>query len=492
MAEVYDWSADADDNNQAPPIGAPENMLPSGLNNVMREGMATNRRAWEAISGELDATGSAEGALYTIRPEQTVTTAQQGLRFAFTVDMDCAADPQITYSGVTARIKKITPDGLANLEAGELLSGGTYECVYRAGSNAGFVILGAVDTPLTADDIPDLPASKVTSEEFDVARIPDLPASKVTSEEFALDRIPTITNAKIEGMAADKLTGIVPDANLPASDVTDTEFEALEDRVEDLEDFFLTSRKLARRTTVHLLSTSYQEALSRTITPHSATSRILLVATLMFDAVGQSAAVKLFRGSTELLEVAPDTAKDSGTPWNIYFADTPGVATEQTYSLQVKGPALNELLVGSSLYAENMTAGHVLGVVGSDVAVTQQAFSYTTVVSATITPSSTQSIIHLQPRFLLSAANTSENDSAVFGYRIKRGGTVLFDEVLFQNRDILFQSVIPHHSEFHDTPGSTAAQTYTVEAQSVVAVPSRVVTVKTGSSLELRDKSLGA
>ena len=479
------------DSNQAPPIGAPENMLPSGVNNVMREGMATNRRAWEAISGELDATGSAEGALYTIRPEQTVTTAQQGLRFAFTVDMDCAADPQITYSGVTARIKKITPDGLANLEAGELLSGGTYECVYRAGSNAGFVILGAVDTPLTADDIPDLPASKVTSEEFDVARIPDLPASKVTSEEFALDRIPTITDAKIEGMAADKLTGIVPDANLPASDVTDTEFEALEDRVEDLEDFFLTSRKLARRTTVLPLSSSYHEALSLNITPHSATSRILLVATLMFDAVGNQAAMKLFRGSTELLEFAPSTNVDSGTPWNIYFFDTPGVATEQTYSLQVKGEAINELLVGSSLYAENMTAGHVLGVTSSDITLTND---FTTICSATVTPDSTQSIIQLQPRFLLTitALTNPQSPSWIFAYRIKRGDTFLYDPVFIKNSDIRLHSTIPHHAEFFDSPGSTDAQTYTIEAERIVNNSHLGIDVLTGTSLELRDKSLGA
>ena len=488
MAEVYDWSADADDNNQAPPIGAPENMLPSGVNNVMREGMATNRRAWEAISGELDATGSAEGALYTIRPEQTVTTAQQGLRFAFTVDMDCAADPQITYSGVTARIKKITPDGLANLEAGELLSGGTYECVYRAGSNAGFVILGAVDTPLTADDIPDLPAAKITSEEFDVARIPDLPASKVTSEEFALDRIPTITDAKIEGMAADKLTGIVPDANLPASDVTDTEFEALEDRVEDLEDFFLTSRKLARRTTVLPLSSSYHEALSLNITPHSATSRILLVATVMFDIVDADAAVKLFRGSTELLEVAPNSNTDTGEPWNIYFFDTPGAATEQTYSLQVKGDGLYEMSSGSSLYAEIMTAGHVLGVVSSEITLTRD---FTSVLSATITPSSDQSIIHLQPRLLLRSIAFGSNPVHTLSYRIKRGDTLIYDGLFIKRSDNLLHSNVPHHAEFFDTPSSTAAQTYTIEAESI-GTPNTTLYVRAGTSLELRDKSLGA
>ena len=45
---------------------------------------------------------------------------------------------------------------------------------------------------LDADDIPDLPAGKITSDEFAVARIPNLSAGKITSGTFAIARIPAL------------------------------------------------------------------------------------------------------------------------------------------------------------------------------------------------------------------------------------------------------------------------------------------------------------
>ena len=41
-------------------------------------------------------------------------------------------------------------------------------------------------------------------------------ADNITSGTLALDRIPTITDAKIQGMSANKLTGTIPQANLPS------------------------------------------------------------------------------------------------------------------------------------------------------------------------------------------------------------------------------------------------------------------------------------
>lgn len=41
-------------------------------------------------------------------------------------------------------------------------------------------------------------------------------ATNITSGTLALDRIPTITDAKIQGMSASKLTGTIPQANLPS------------------------------------------------------------------------------------------------------------------------------------------------------------------------------------------------------------------------------------------------------------------------------------
>ena len=51
---------------------------------------------------------------------------------------------------------------------------------------------------LEPDDIPDLPASKITSGEFEDDRIPGLPASKIDSGEFDDDRIPDLPTSKID------------------------------------------------------------------------------------------------------------------------------------------------------------------------------------------------------------------------------------------------------------------------------------------------------
>jgi hypothetical protein len=50
---------------------------------------------------------------------------------------------------------------------------------------------------LVAGDIPAMPASKITTGQFDSGRIPSLDASKITSGTFSQDRIPNLSAAKI-------------------------------------------------------------------------------------------------------------------------------------------------------------------------------------------------------------------------------------------------------------------------------------------------------
>ena len=52
-------------------------------------------------------------------------------------------------------------------------------------------------TTLSASDIPNLDAAKVTSGAFDAARIPSLDASKTTTGQFSADRIPNLNGSKI-------------------------------------------------------------------------------------------------------------------------------------------------------------------------------------------------------------------------------------------------------------------------------------------------------
>ena len=55
---------------------------------------------------------------------------------------------------------------------------------------------------LIADDIPNLPASKITEGTFSASRIDNLPASKITSGTFNKDRIPNL--------GPDKISGVIP------------------------------------------------------------------------------------------------------------------------------------------------------------------------------------------------------------------------------------------------------------------------------------------
>jgi hypothetical protein len=62
---------------------------------------------------------------------------------------------------------------------------------------------------LSASQIPNLDASKITSGSFNVARIPSLDASKITSGSLGVDRIPTLAQSKISGLTT-ALAGKVP------------------------------------------------------------------------------------------------------------------------------------------------------------------------------------------------------------------------------------------------------------------------------------------
>lgn len=65
------------------------------------------------------------------------------------------------------------------------------------------------DRYYTEDEVDGLLAAKANTSHTHAA-------ADITSGTLALDRIPTITDAKIQGMSASKLTGTIPQANLPS------------------------------------------------------------------------------------------------------------------------------------------------------------------------------------------------------------------------------------------------------------------------------------
>ena len=72
MSKISTWSTTADDNNSAVPDGWAESMLPSGVNNTAREGMAQTRVVWN--DKEWFEVGDGDGATVVTRTSNTTVT----------------------------------------------------------------------------------------------------------------------------------------------------------------------------------------------------------------------------------------------------------------------------------------------------------------------------------------------------------------------------------------------------------------------------------
>ena len=72
MSKISTWSTTADDNNAAVPNGWAESMLPSGVNNTAREGMAQSRVVWN--DKEWFEVGDGDGATVVTRTSNTTVT----------------------------------------------------------------------------------------------------------------------------------------------------------------------------------------------------------------------------------------------------------------------------------------------------------------------------------------------------------------------------------------------------------------------------------
>jgi hypothetical protein len=110
----------------------------------------------------------------------------------------CFDDPGGTVTSVG-----LTFDSVFNVSGTPVTSSGTLTATLRSQvKNTVFAGPDDVDgTPsfraLVDNDIPAMPASKITSGQFDSGRIPSLDASKITSGTFSQNRIPNLSAAKI-------------------------------------------------------------------------------------------------------------------------------------------------------------------------------------------------------------------------------------------------------------------------------------------------------
>ena len=128
MAELYDWNNSADDNNDSPPNGWPEEMAPGLINNTGREMMAVLARYRQSVDG-CNRTGGVPNG-YTLTVPQTITALTAGMRFSFcphASSVAAAGTLQVnTNSAVTLRGAHST-----TLLASELRSDTLYVAVYN-------------------------------------------------------------------------------------------------------------------------------------------------------------------------------------------------------------------------------------------------------------------------------------------------------------------------------------------------------------------------
>lgn len=184
-----------------------------------------------------------------IAPENFVITAYlftqkgQSLRFPIQIDVD-APEPVAFAEVANTSITQINAAyvTLAQLNAA-VAAALALEPITNAAIDARIavatILASQISGILASVNIPDLPASKITSGTFDAARIPDLAASKITSGTFDVARIPSLAASIINSGTFD--VARIPD--LAASKITSGTFDVA--RIPDLSGAKITSGTVA-------------------------------------------------------------------------------------------------------------------------------------------------------------------------------------------------------------------------------------------------------
>lgn len=127
MSTISNWSTTAASNNSAPPNGAPEAMLPSAVNNVMRQNMAELAKWYQDTNGTLTSSGT--GAAYVLATNQAETALAAGQEYSFKAHLaNTTTTPTLAVDGLTA--KTITKNGAAALVIGDMVLNSLVTVIY--------------------------------------------------------------------------------------------------------------------------------------------------------------------------------------------------------------------------------------------------------------------------------------------------------------------------------------------------------------------------
>lgn len=203
------------------------NLVTIGIGDALFEGRHVRVSATENVALDNGAQGVNRNDLICIKYEYASSTSVESASLAVikgTASSGTPTDPTIPsgsiLEGATTAymplwripISSITV-GTPEKMYGEVLSplDGVLDKTWNASQIPNLPASKITSGTFAAARIPNLDASKITSGTLADARIPGLAASKITSGTFSVDRIPTLTAAKIPSLDASKIgSGTLP------------------------------------------------------------------------------------------------------------------------------------------------------------------------------------------------------------------------------------------------------------------------------------------
>ena len=198
MSKISTWSTTADDNNSAVPDGWAESMLPSGVNNTAREGMAQTRVAWN--EKEWFEIGTGSGSTTITRTGNTTVTIAADVTSSHHVSRRCkivGTNSGTYYTHISASSYS-APNTTLTFASGTISASDSTISLY-------------LGSPYVNPAIP------VVDEDNMVSNSAVLPPSQQSVKAYADSGTQTITNKTIN-LTNNTLTGTTAQFNTALSD----------------------------------------------------------------------------------------------------------------------------------------------------------------------------------------------------------------------------------------------------------------------------------